>query len=97
VTVVEIVYPTASKPGYSWQEGAIPRGSDACYLAAVRRLLIHRELAMAQVERPEDETAVRKACDKQVVAIWEIPDEFMRGLLEPYYDAEQAALDYLLE
>jgi hypothetical protein len=34
---------------------------------------------------------------KQVIAIAEMPTEFIRALLEPYYDAEQASLDWLLE
>jgi prevent-host-death family protein len=38
-----------------------------------------------------------KGRDKQVIAIEEMPEIFVAALEEPYYNEEQAALDYLLE
>lgn len=38
-----------------------------------------------------------KRRDKQVIAIEEMPEEFIAALREPYFDEEQAALDHLLD
>lgn len=38
-----------------------------------------------------------KRRDKLVISMEEIPEEFIRAMSEPYYDAEQAALDHLME
>jgi hypothetical protein len=38
-----------------------------------------------------------KRRDKQVIAIEEMPDEFVRALEAPYHDDEQPALDRLDE
>lgn len=35
--------------------------------------------------------------DKSVISIQEMPDEFLRAMAEPYVDAEQAALDNLMD
>jgi prevent-host-death family protein len=43
------------------------------------------------------EYARLKRRDKQVIAIEEMPDEFVRALEAPYHDDEQAALDGLLD
>ncbi|TWB37202.1 type II toxin-antitoxin system Phd/YefM family antitoxin [Nitrospirillum pindoramense] len=43
-----------------------------------------------------DEFERLKQRDKMVIAIEEMPEEFLRSLQEPYYDAEQAALDHLM-
>ncbi len=38
-----------------------------------------------------------KRRDKQVIAIEELPEEFLEALQKPYFDQEQAALDHLLD
>ncbi|MEE3627678.1 type II toxin-antitoxin system Phd/YefM family antitoxin [Nitrospirillum sp. BR 11752] len=43
-----------------------------------------------------DEFERLKQRDKMVIAIEEMPEEFLRSLQEAYYDAEQAALDHLM-
>lgn len=44
-----------------------------------------------------DEFERLKRRDKQVISMQELPDEFVAALCEPYEDAEQAALDHLLD
>ncbi len=44
-----------------------------------------------------DEFERLKRRDKMVMAIEEMPEEFIRALHEPYFSAEQAALDRLLD
>jgi prevent-host-death family protein len=46
---------------------------------------------------PIDEFERLKRRDKLVVSMDELPEEFIQALSEPYYDAEQAALDHLME
>lgn len=46
---------------------------------------------------PVDEFERLKQRDKAVVAMAEMPDEFLDALKEPYFDAEQASLDRLLD
>ncbi len=46
---------------------------------------------------PIDEFERLKRRDKQVIAMEELPEEFIQAMSEPYYDAEQAALDHLME
>jgi PHD/YefM family antitoxin component YafN of YafNO toxin-antitoxin module len=43
------------------------------------------------------EYARLKRRDKQVIAIEEMPDDFIRALEAPYYDDEQAILDRLTD
>ena len=38
-----------------------------------------------------------KRRDKLAIAIEELPEEFIQALQQPYFDAEQAALDRLLD
>jgi PHD/YefM family antitoxin component YafN of YafNO toxin-antitoxin module len=49
------------------------------------------------VMMPLDEFERLKRRDKLVIAMDEMPEEFIRALNEPYYSAEQAALDHLLD
>ncbi|MBF0393791.1 MAG: hypothetical protein HQL38_14025 [Alphaproteobacteria bacterium] len=35
--------------------------------------------------------------DKMVILIEEMPEDFVAALREPYFDAEQAALDHLMD
>ncbi len=44
-----------------------------------------------------DEFERLKRRDKAVIAMEEMPAEFLRALEEPYFDAEQAALDRLMD
>lgn len=44
-----------------------------------------------------DEFERLKRRDKQVIAMDELPDEFLASLQEPYGNAEQAALDHLMD
>jgi PHD/YefM family antitoxin component YafN of YafNO toxin-antitoxin module len=46
---------------------------------------------------PIDEFERLKRRDKMVIAMEEMPEEFLRALEEPYFDAEQAALDRLMD
>lgn len=46
---------------------------------------------------PIDEFDRLKRRDKLVISMEEIPDEFVRALQEPYHNAEQAALDHLMD
>jgi hypothetical protein len=46
---------------------------------------------------PIDEFERLKRRDKMVISMEEIPEEFIQAMSEPYYDAEQAALDHLME
>jgi prevent-host-death family protein len=46
---------------------------------------------------PIDEFERLKRRDKIVIALEEMPEEFVTLLREPYYDAEQAALDHLMD
>jgi PHD/YefM family antitoxin component YafN of YafNO toxin-antitoxin module len=46
---------------------------------------------------PIDEFERLKRRDKQVIAMEELPEEFIQAMSEPYYDAEQAELDHLME
>lgn len=46
---------------------------------------------------PIDEFERLKRRDKQVIAMEDIPDEFIQALQQPYHDDEQAALDHLLD
>lgn len=43
------------------------------------------------------EFARLKERDKMVIAIEDIPEEFIAEIQTPYYSGEQAALDYLLD
>ncbi|MDR3440890.1 type II toxin-antitoxin system Phd/YefM family antitoxin [Telmatospirillum sp.] len=49
------------------------------------------------VMMPIDEFERLKRRDKMVISMEEIPEEFIQAMSEPYYDAEQAALDHLME
>ncbi|HWK48079.1 MAG TPA: type II toxin-antitoxin system Phd/YefM family antitoxin [Stellaceae bacterium] len=44
-----------------------------------------------------DEFSRLKRRDRQVIAMENLPEEFIRALREPYDDREQAALDHLLD
>ncbi|MEC4593143.1 MULTISPECIES: type II toxin-antitoxin system prevent-host-death family antitoxin [Nitrospirillum] len=44
-----------------------------------------------------DEFERLKQRDKMVISMEEMPEEFLRALQEPYYDADQAALDHLMD
>jgi prevent-host-death family protein len=44
-----------------------------------------------------DEFERLKRRDKAVIAMEEMPEEFVRALEEPHFDAEQAALDWLMD
>lgn len=44
-----------------------------------------------------DEFERLKRRDKAVIAMEEMPEEFIRALQEPYFDAGQAALDHLMD
>ncbi|MDR3514930.1 MAG: type II toxin-antitoxin system prevent-host-death family antitoxin [Azospirillaceae bacterium] len=44
-----------------------------------------------------DEFERLKRRDKMVIAMEEVPEEFILAMSEPYDDAEQAALDHLME
>ncbi|CAA6604672.1 Prevent-host-death protein [Rhodospirillaceae bacterium LM-1] len=44
-----------------------------------------------------DEFERLKRRDRQVISMQELPEEFAAALREPYDDAEQAALDHLLD
>lgn len=46
---------------------------------------------------PIDEFERLKQRDKMVLVMEDIPDAFLQALGEPYVDAEQAALDHLLD
>jgi PHD/YefM family antitoxin component YafN of YafNO toxin-antitoxin module len=46
---------------------------------------------------PIDEFERLKRRDKLVIAMEELPEEFIQAMSEPYFDAEQAALDHLME
>jgi hypothetical protein len=46
---------------------------------------------------PIEEFERLKRRDKQIIAMDELPDEFVQAMSQPYYDAEQAALDHLLD
>lgn len=46
---------------------------------------------------PIDEFDRLKRRDKLVISMEEMPDEFVRALQEPYHNAEQAALDHLMD
>ncbi|MBF0333063.1 MAG: type II toxin-antitoxin system Phd/YefM family antitoxin [Alphaproteobacteria bacterium] len=46
---------------------------------------------------PIDEFERLKSRDKLVIAMDEMPEEFVQALREPYFSEEQAALDSLLE
>jgi len=46
---------------------------------------------------PIDEFERLKRRDKMAIALEEIPEEFAALLREPYFDAEQAALDHLMD
>lgn len=45
---------------------------------------------------PIEEFERLKRRDKMVIAMNEMPEEFLAQLQEPYHDAEQAALDHLM-
>ena len=44
-----------------------------------------------------DEFERLKRRDKMVISMEELPEEFIAALQEPYYNAEQAALDHLMD
>jgi hypothetical protein len=44
-----------------------------------------------KTERPKQRS------ERQVISIEELPEEFIAALKEPYDNAEQAALDYLMD
>ncbi|TAN49832.1 MAG: type II toxin-antitoxin system Phd/YefM family antitoxin [Rhodospirillales bacterium] len=46
---------------------------------------------------PIDEFERLKRRDKQVISMQDLPDEFLAALQEPFENAEQAALDHLLD
>lgn len=46
---------------------------------------------------PIDEFERLKRRDKVVISMEEMPEEFIAAMREPYFDAEQAALDHLLD
>ena len=46
---------------------------------------------------PVDEYERLKRRDKMVISIEEMPQEFVQALQQPYYNAEQADLDHLME
>lgn len=46
---------------------------------------------------PIDEFERLKRRDKLAISMEEMPEEFVRALQEPYFNAEQAALDRLLD
>lgn len=39
----------------------------------------------------------KRRSERQVISIEELPEAFIAALKEPYYNAEQAALDYLMD
>ncbi len=39
----------------------------------------------------------KRQSERQVISIEELPEEFIAALKEPYDNAEQAALDYLMD
>ena len=39
----------------------------------------------------------KRRSERQVISIVELPGAFIAALKEPYYNAEQAALDYLMD
>jgi len=46
---------------------------------------------------PIDEFERLKRRDKMVISMEEMPEEFVQALQEPYVNAEQAALDHLMD
>jgi hypothetical protein len=68
------------------QEAAMREGATVSYHGRDRLVI----LSIDEFER-------LKRRDKAVIAMEEMPEEFIRALQEPYFDAGQAALDRLMD
>lgn len=62
-----------------------------------RRPILYELVAQDEDELKAERAVPRNRSEKRVIAIEELPQEFIDALREPYYNSEQEALDRLLD